>query len=129
MNKLIWLIFIATLTACAPMTPYQQSIIDAEANAPLTCTKGDDCEIKWGRALQWILSNSAYKIRSQSDSLIATEGPLPDALDYGFVVSKVAQGNGLYLIEFDGGCGNIFGCRIPFGIVKLSFVRYVRGAR
>jgi hypothetical protein len=104
------LFFIAfLLIGCATQ---QQKAIDAEiANTPILCTRGDDCEIKWGQALSWVTQNSYFKIRNSTDMLITTETS-PDEGDVhaSFSILKIAQGGGKYRIDFQAACNNMFTC-------------------
>lgn len=96
------------------------------ANKPVYCEGGDDCEIKWGRAITWVLQNSYWKIKVQSDSLITTEGPL-NTVYAAYQVQKVPLGNNKYLIDMRLGCGNPFGCVPSVLELKASFVQFVAG--
>ncbi|HLG85683.1 MAG TPA: hypothetical protein VKZ79_00635 [Alphaproteobacteria bacterium] len=109
--------------------PEQQAAVQAQAARPVVCSTGGDCEVKWGRALQWVLNNSAYKVQSQSDAMISTMGPLPDDPRPAYTITKMAQGNGTYLIDFRAGCDNIFGCVPNLMVAKADFVVAVMGSR
>ena len=128
------LILIAALLLTGCTTPQQRLEfamqrleIDRQAARPVTCTAGEDCEVKWGRALQWVLDNSAYKLQTQSDALLSTFGPFPNDPRPAYSISKVATGGGNYVIDFRGGCDNIFGCQPTLLEGKASFVGAVMG--
>ena len=74
------------------------------ANIPLYCHGAGDCEVKWGRALGWVLDNSSWKIRHESYQLITTEG-LPDDPRLSYRAHKVHLGEGRYRILLRVGCG------------------------
>jgi hypothetical protein len=109
MKKTIFLcIFFAFLSGCATSSSQQKAMLEQDAVRPVTCQQGPDCEIKWSRALHWAHSNSHWKLRIATDSLIMTEGPM-DTDEAAFSIAKVAHGNGQYSIDFRAACGNIFG--------------------
>lgn len=97
------------LASCETMTPVQRSAMETNAAMQVTCSGQQDCEMKWARALDWVQRNSHWKLRSATDMLISTEGPL-DTTYAAFEVTKFPIGNGTYEIRFRAGCGNIFGC-------------------
>ena len=101
--------------------------MSAEAARPVTCHGADDCQVKWGRALQWVLSNSAYKISNQTELLISTLGPLPDDPLPAITVSRLPTGDGDYLFSLQMGCDNLFGCQPSLLSLQASFVRSVMG--
>ena len=52
-------------------------------------------------------------------------GPLPDDPQPAFVVTKIAQGNDLYVISINGGCDNMFGCIPSIADSSASFAAFV----
>lgn len=113
------------LSGCVTMTPQQRAAMQASAARPITCFGPEDCQIRWGRALQWVKLHSAYRFDQASDSLISTKGPLPSSPDSAFTITKLARGGGRYDIDFSAGCDNFIGC-IPSVIEeKASFADYV----
>jgi hypothetical protein len=117
------------LGGCATMTPEQRAALQANASRRIFCVKGDDCDTKWGRAVAWVSRNSAWKIQTQTDSLIQTFGPSTrgNSTASAFVVNKVPIGDGRHEIAMNSACGNIFGC-IPDAIaLKAHFNSYVLG--
>lgn len=124
MKKILELIGLVLVIGCAGMTPQQQETYSSTANTPLYCQGGEDCEVKWGAALQWILQNSYWKVRTQSESLIQTEGPL-DTVYLAYQVQKIPIGNNRYEITMNLGCGNPFTC-VPNPLqAKADFVSFV----
>lgn len=96
--------------------------------APVTCQAGADCDAKWSRAVGWIATNSAWKIQTQTDSLIQTYNSADDSPSPGFTVTKVATGQaGLYEIAMTGGCANILGCMPTVAESRSSFASFVNG--
>ena len=122
---LIALPLAVSLSACATMSPAEQAAMTIEAERPITCSGGADCELKWGRSLQWVLNNCTYKIQTQSEAMISTMGPLPDDPSPAFTITKTSDGHGGYVIDFRGGCDNMFGCQPSLLDSKASFARAV----
>ncbi len=114
-----------SLTACVTMTPEEISAMNAAANRPVTCDNQEDCAIKWGRALKWTLSNSAYRIQQSTDMLIQTAGPSKDSPSPAYVVTRVPMGNGRETFELQGGCDNLFGCIPSITASRASFANAV----
>ena len=81
------------LTGCVTMTPEQQAQLQRDAAIQITCTKGDDCEEKWSRAVAWISQNSSYKIQTQTDSLIQTFNPTGSSPSSGSINSPWGKGS------------------------------------
>lgn len=126
-KHILSLLLIVPLIACAHMTPEQQAALQQDANQPVTCKAGPDCEEKWSRAVQWVKQNSEYKFQTVSDNVIQTMGPLAHDPSAAFTITKVATGHNTYEIDFDGGCDAMFGCMPSLLASKASFVDYVMG--
>jgi hypothetical protein len=104
------------LTSCAAQTGTGQA--PQPAPRPIICSKGDDCDVKWGKALIWVRHNSAMPITVSTESTIATadwstyDTPDKSVLDEpggpSFTVLKTPCGRGLYLISLDTSCPNNF---------------------
>lgn len=127
MKKALVLIACAIpLFACAPPpSPEQTAALQAEANKPVTCSSKSDCDVKWSRAVQWVQQNSAYKFQSATDLVIQTMGPLPDDPRPAFTVTRINNADGSAIINFDGGCDNMFGCIPSMLQEKASFAEFV----
>ena len=61
-----------------------------------------------------------------NDFIITTEGPL-DSPYSAFSITKTANQDGTYSINFTGGCGNIFGCVPNILYLQAHFVNYING--
>lgn len=104
--------------ATAPTAPAAQG-------KPLTCTTGADCDFRWSRAVSWVVTNSGYKIQTQTDSVIQTMGPTHDNPTPAFTVTRVAVSPGVYEFTFGGGCDNLFGCIPTVDESRASFAAYI----
>jgi hypothetical protein len=114
------------LEVTAKPTPQQEALLQLEASRPITCSEGQDCEVKWGRAFRWVQDNSRWNIRTANDTLITTEGPR-DTTDAGYEISKDLTDKGIYSISFHAWCGNRFGCFPSISELQVSFVTFVKG--
>ncbi len=115
------------LSACA--TSPQKAQWNHDASQPVTCSKGSDCEAKWGRALTWVKSHSKYGIKIASETIISTEvsHTWNDAV---FSITKVKADDETYTIVFRAGCNSILaattlGCSPSVLELKASFVNFV----
>lgn len=115
------------VAACATPSPQETALIQSQAARQVTCMTGDDCDVKWGKALQWVLNHSDYRVQVQSETLIQTFGPLPNSASPAYIITKAAMGGGSFLIDFRAGCDNIFGC-IPDPVrARADFVVTLMG--
>jgi hypothetical protein len=113
------------LIGCVTTTPEQQATMEKDAAQKVTCTKGHDCEVKWGRAITWISQNSQWKIQTQNENTIQTETAAGGSPASHFLVNKVLRRNGVYEITMMSGCDNFIGCEPDATYLKASFNRFV----
>ena len=106
--------------------PTQEAALRAQAARPVTCNAGQDCGLKWGRAIQWAGTHS-YRILSSTFSHIQTEESSKNRSKPVFTITRVANPDGGYTIEFDGKCHGWFGCVPTVLEEKASFAQYVMG--
>lgn len=111
-----------------PTTPEQQAQLEKDAAKKVTCTRGDDCKVKWDRAITWISQNSQWKIQTQNENMIQTDTAAGGSPASHFLVNKVLRGKGLYEITMMSGCDNFIGCEPDATYLKASFNRFVVGA-
>lgn len=110
------------LTACDTigMSPAQIAAQESNAAMRVTCSGSEDCEKRWARALDWVQRNSHWKLRTVTDTVITTEGPL-DTTYAAFEITKFPLGSGRYELRFRAGCGNIFGCVPSIQALQADF--------
>jgi hypothetical protein len=63
-------------------------VVVEEAPEPVACRRGPECEAKWHRARDWVVANSRWPIRQDTDVLIATDGP-DDTRAAAFAIHRV----------------------------------------
>ncbi|ALA60181.1 hypothetical protein [Nitrospira moscoviensis] len=124
-----WLgpLLVSILAACTTLTPEQELHLKTIAATPVVCSKGDDCEMKWGRAIAWISRNSQWKIQTQTDNIIQTYTPIGASAASGFLVNKVPLGDGRYEIMMTSGCANFIGCIPDATTLRARFNEFVLG--
>jgi hypothetical protein len=116
-----------SLSGCVTMTPEQQARLQADANQKITCMKGSDCDMKWGRAVAWISQNSHWKIQMQSDHLIQTYTAVGNSSYSGFLVNKVPIDTDTFEIVMSSGCANMFGCIPDATTLRAKFNNFIIG--
>ena len=65
------------LAGCLPITAALWSQLSESANAPVTCATKEECDASWQKAVEWVANRCAFKIQTQTENLVETEGPLP----------------------------------------------------
>lgn len=113
MKRMLPLLAIA-LAACAARPP--------DNTPPAICVAGKGCEMAWAAALEWVQTNSHWKLRIATDTVITTEGPF-DTPFASYSITKRPLPDGRYLIDFRAGCGNIFGCVPDVSESHASFAK------
>jgi hypothetical protein len=91
------------------------------------CTAGADCEAKWARAKQWVLDNSKYPVKVDTDAEISTV-TRTGFNDPGLIVTvnRFARHDGTFVITLRVGCGMLVGpCKPSVSQAQESFARYV----
>jgi hypothetical protein len=123
----VLLIAFLSASGCTTLTPEQQAQLQKDASMKITCMKGDDCDMRWGRAIAWISQNSRWKIQSESDFLIQTYTSSRSSTASSFVLNKVPMGNDMFEINMTSGCANWLGCTPNATELKATFNRFVAG--
>jgi hypothetical protein len=100
------------LTGCVPIAVALWSQLDESANAPVACATKAECDASWQKAIEWVTQRCAFKIQTQTDALVETEGPLPaPSNDVACRLERVATDEaGSARLEITARCGNYFGC-------------------
>jgi hypothetical protein len=93
----------------------------------ITCKQGADCDLKWSRAITWVSENAAYKIQTQTDSLIQTFGPLDYQTGLAITVNRLMLKPGVYEIDARMGCANSIGCFPEPHAALRKFAAFLNG--
>lgn len=119
--KRLWIVLL--LAACTHVTPEQR----IAAAQPVWCEEAKDCELKWTRAVQWLVENSHWKIRTATENLLTTEGPF-DKTFLSYEITKLYVNHGVYEIRFKAGCHDFgLGCNPDVTQATASFKQFVNG--
>jgi hypothetical protein len=87
-----------------------------------TCAGTEECEVRWGRALRWVLDHNPVLVE-QTDTLITTAPPQPSGANF-YQVSRIAEGGGRYSFDIRVGCANdLWGCK--WKALKRDFTKTV----
>jgi hypothetical protein len=100
------------LAGCLPITAALWSQLSERANEPVACATKDECDVSWQKAIEWVSERCAFKIQTQTEDLVETEGPLPaPSNDVACRLDRVSTGEaGSAQFEITARCGNFFGC-------------------
>ena len=126
-NLFIGVIGTFALSGCATVDDATMARAAELASREVVCASEDECEIMWGRALNWVVEHSTYRIQMQTDNLIQTYGPSPNSPAPAYMISKIPLGEGRYRIDFRAGCDNMFGCQPDTTLAHGGFNAVVLG--
>jgi hypothetical protein len=118
------------LASCLPITVASWSELAARAKEPVACATQDECDVAWQKAIEWVSDRCAFKIQTQTESLVETGGPLPGpSNDVACRLDRIPTGDsGSAQLEITARCGNYFGC-IPEPLyLRAAFHEEMRAA-
>jgi hypothetical protein len=99
------------LPGCLPITAALWSQLSDRAKEPVTCATKDECDAAWQKAIEWVSQRCAFRIQTQTETLVETEGPQPwPSNDVACRLDRVSTGAGATQLEITARCGNYFGC-------------------
>ena len=118
------------LAGCLPVTAVLWSQLSERAKEPVVCAARDECDVAWQKAVAWVSQRCAFKIRTQTDSLVETEGPAPaPSTDVACRVDRIPAGEGgSAQLEITARCGNWFGCTPEPLYLRAAFHDEMRAA-
>lgn len=118
------------LTGCLPIAAALWSRLDERAKEPVECASPAECEIAWQKATEWVAQRCAFKIRTETESLVETDGPL--AAPSNAVACRLeripAGETGSAQLELTASCGNWFGCTPEPLYLRAAFHDEMRAA-
>lgn len=118
------------LAGCGLSPQYRAAQNDSlnrlETTRPV-CSAKESCERMWAAAASWVSQNCGYKIKTQTDLLIETHGPLKHETALACRVTKepVLGKATSYKLVAATGCSNIFSCVNSHIDPVLQFNSYV----
>jgi hypothetical protein len=116
------------LAGCLPIAVTNRFDVAEQARQAAVCASPEACDAAWARAVDWVSSNCAFRIQTQSDVLVQTEGPLgaPNT-DVACRLERVPVAEGARL-ELTPSCGNWFECDPERDYFKAKFNGDMRAA-
>ena len=126
-NSTIALCLLAVLlSGCATTTPRDQAQI---SEAAPVCYNKSDCQAKWSAATDWVLKHSRMKINIYSSDLIMTDDPASDSPYLAYLVKRQSTLQpGVYTIEINIWCNDVWGCDSAIKAGRADFNRFVNSA-
>ena len=107
--------FIATtfaalsISACA-VSEATQALMDEYQRTIPSCAGDRDCQPKWAAARAWVVQNSDFAIRSESDTRIMATSNIISQSGMGVTVDKITADAGGYQITVTVECFSAYGC-------------------
>jgi hypothetical protein len=100
------------LAGCLPVAAALWSQLSERAEKPVACATQDECDAAWRKATEWVSQRCAFKIRTETESLVETDGPLPAPSNaVACRLDRIPSGEaGSAQLEITARCGNWFGC-------------------
>lgn len=108
-------IFIATaltallLSACA-VSPETQALKAEYARTIPVCSAREECELKWARARAWVVENSDFAIRSESETRIMATSNVISQSGLGVTVNRIVGEGENQQITVSVECFSAYGC-------------------
>ena len=115
-----------SLTSCATSPERQAKLDEIDRTIP-GCTSSAECGPKWAAARAWVIENSDFGIRGESEDRIMATSNIISTSGLGAVVNRVPVANG-YQIVVDLECFATYGCPDILDST-IDFNRTVNAAR
>lgn len=119
-------IAVAALAGCAPKpevpSPEEIAIWRRYADMEILCKVGIDCEIKWGRALEWMRDLGPNPLTTANERLIEGQWGTRSFPGPRYVVTRVFAAPGVQRITFSKECPKNLCFTAPFYSPELSIL-------
>lgn len=113
-------ITILSVSACS-VSPATQALRDEYARTIPTCSSAQNCMPKWAAARTWVVENSDFAIRSESDTRIMATSNIISLSGLGVTVDRVTADAGGYQITVTVECFSAYGCpSLPESMVSFN---------
>ena len=119
---------LALLISSCTISPETQAKMDEYARTIPTCTSDQDCQEKWNAARTWVMENSDFAIRAESDTRIFSTTTSISQSGVGVIVDRVAVAGGGYQITVNVECFSAYGCPDVWA-KKIYFNKTVNAAQ
>jgi hypothetical protein len=97
------------LCACAVSPATQALRAEYESTIPV-CSSNENCQQKWTIARAWVVDNSDFAIRNESETRIMATSNLISQSGLGVTVNRSPAGGGNYQITVSVECFAAYGC-------------------
>tara|TARA_B110000971_G_scaffold171797_1_gene176614 strand:+ start:74 stop:469 length:396 start_codon:yes stop_codon:yes gene_type:complete len=97
------------LSACA-VSPATLELRAEYARTIPTCSGDEDCQDKWAIARAWVVKNSDFAIRSESETRIMSTSNIISQSGLGVTVDRSPTEGGNYQITVSVDCFSAYGC-------------------
>ncbi|HJS32692.1 MAG TPA: hypothetical protein VJ924_11895 [Alphaproteobacteria bacterium] len=119
-------IAVSTIVACGPKpevpTPEEIARWQRIADTEILCNVGIDCEIKWGRALEWMRDFGPKRLTTANERLIEGQFGRRSYPGARYVVTRVYAAPGIQRITFLKECPKESCITAPFYSTELSIL-------
>lgn len=109
LRLILLVISTSVITACGSSADYQERLAEFNRTLPV-CNSTADCDSKWQAARQWVIENSDFTLRTDSDDRIDTLNSNSTRSGTSIQVDRVEIGNGQYQIVVDVECFAAYDC-------------------
>jgi len=115
------------LSACAVPAATQALRAEYESTIPV-CSSNENCQQKWTIARAWVVDNSDFAIRNESETRIMATSNLISQSGLGVTVNRSPAGGGNYQITVSVECFAAYGCPNSWEIM-VDFNRAVNAVQ
>lgn len=110
------------LGGCLPIALVGRFDVASRAENRATCGSSAECDAAWADAVHWVAQRCAFNIRTQTDTVVETEGPLgAPSTAVACRVERNAPPEGGTQLVFAASCGNWFDCLPELDYLQAAF--------
>lgn len=110
----------------------QDAALRKQAATPVTCIPGKDCQEKWQRATEWVVTNSEYGMKKITPDVIQSGDAVfnedkPVIREPQYTVVKYTNSAHQVVIDFKTVCDDHYLCSSLGYMYRANFVTFVMG--
>jgi hypothetical protein len=104
--------------------------VHSRAERVPVCESKAQCDTAWNEAIEWVSQRCAFPIKTQTETLVETEGPLgAPSTALACRLERVAgHDSGTEQLELNASCGNWFDCTPELVYFQAAFNDQMRSA-